>query len=170
MNRLKVGIVTLLLIAFFGSGVASAEVAIGVGYQGIFVSEFLHGASVRAWMDNKWAGELSILQSSVDGGGFDTDMWFLGGKVLYAPIIRENSQFYVGIGGGWGNVDGDVTGDIDAWVVGPLFGAEYRFDEIPSLGFNWEVGYDFANFDGGGSSDIDLNGISISMGVHYRLN
>ncbi len=109
----------------------------------------------------------------MDAGALgDADMWFLGGKALYAPVIHENSQFYVGVGGGWGNIDGALSGfgsgDVDAWVVGPLFGAEYRFQGLPNLGFNWEVGYQFANLDAG-EMDVDLNGISISLGVHYRL-
>jgi hypothetical protein len=163
--------VSLLLLVGLSS-VATAETAISVGYQGMFVSDFLNGASVRAWMDNKWALEGSVLQNSVDAGGAgDADLWFLGGKVLYAPIIKENSQFYVGLAGGWGNLDGSLLGtnDVDAWTVGPLFGAEYRFQGLPDLGFNWEVGYQFASFDTGGT-DIDLNGIAVSLGVHYRLN
>ncbi len=171
MNRLCVGMVTLLLVAFLSSSVATAETAIGVGYQGIFISDLLHGASVRAWFDNKWAVEGSVLQASVDAGDLaDLDMWFMGGKVLYAPIVHENSQFYVGLAGGWGSLDAGDMGDADAWVLGPLFGAEYRFQGLPNLGFNWEVGYQFASIDADGGDDIDLNGLSVSLGVHYRLN
>jgi hypothetical protein len=170
MKRLSMGAVTLLLLVSLSSSVATAETTIGVGYEGLFVSEFLHGASVRAWMDNTWALEGNVLQASVDAGTLaDVDMWFLGGKVLYAPIIRENSQFYVGVGGGWGNLDMGTGGDVDAWVLGPLFGAEYRFQGLPDLGFNWEVGYQFANIDAGGGTDVDINGISVALGVHYYL-
>lgn len=173
MNRLKVGMVALLLTAFLGSGVASAEVAVGVGYQGLYAGEFLNGASVRAWMDSKWAVEGDIFQANIDVGNTSTDIWFLGGKALYAPIIRENSQFYVGLSAGYGKLGASdvLDNDVDGWIVGPLFGAEYRFQGLPNLGFNWEVGYNFASIDfGDGAPDVDLNGVTISLGAHYRLN
>ncbi len=53
MRRLLVGVVASLLLVSLGGSVATAETSIGVGYQGMFVSDLLHGASVRAWFDNK---------------------------------------------------------------------------------------------------------------------
>ncbi len=171
MKRLCIGAVTLLLLAFLGSSVATAQTTIGVGYQAMFIGDFLQGASVRGWFDNKWGLEGNVMYASVDAGsGTDADMYFLAGKVMYAPIIRENSQFYVGFGGGFGSIDDNLLGygDLDTWVAGPLFGAEYRFQGLPDLGFNWEVGYQFANMDASGG-DVDLNGITVSLGVHYNL-
>jgi hypothetical protein len=178
MKRLCMGAVMLLLLAFFGSSVATAETTIGVGYQAMFVQEFLQGASARGWFDNKWGLEGNIMYTSmgvnVDGVGeiANADMWFLAGKLMYAPVIRENSQFYVGVGGGWGKLEAGITdlesGDLDVWTVGPLFGAEYRFQGLPDMGFNWEVGYQFANLSAEGI-DLDLNGITVSLGVHYYL-
>jgi len=170
MNRLNMGALTLLLVVLSGSGVAMAETSIGVGYQAMFLDDFIHGASVRAWFDNKWGVEGNIMQASVDTGYSDSDAWLLTGKVMYCPIIRENSQFYVGFEGGFGEVDDNIymyTGDNDVVTYGPLFGAEYRFQGLPELGFNWEVGYRFTDFDNDGN-DGDLNGIGISLGVHYR--
>ncbi len=170
MNRLYVGAIALLLLASFGSSVATAETAIGVGYQAMFLEDFIQGASIRAWFDNQWGVEGNIMQASVDMGDEDADAYLLAGKVMYCPIIRENSQFYVGFEGGFGQIDDSImdTGDTDVLTYGPLFGAEYRFQGLPDLGFNWEVGYRFSNFDND-DEDTDLNGVSVCLGVHYRL-
>jgi hypothetical protein len=171
MNRRYVGAVTLLVVVLSGSGIARAETSIGVGYEAMFLGDFLQGASVRAWFDNKWGVEGNLMQASVDTGYSDSDAWLLAGKVMYCPIVRENSQFYVGFEGGFGQVDDNIimySGDNDVVTYGPLFGAEYRFQGLPELGFNWEVGYRFTTFDNE-YYDIDLNGVFICLGVHYSL-
>lgn len=197
MKRFCMGAAALLLVSLAGS-VATAEVNVGAGYQAMFLGEFLQGASVRAWVDNKWGFEGNIMQASMDVDvdvtdysdpndnyetGADGDLFFLSGKVMYAPIIKENSQFYVGfeLGYGQANLDVDylVGADLEADVLafGPLFGAEYRFQGIPELGFNWEVGYRFGDASGdgetnGGKTDLDLSlsGITVCLGVHYYFN
>jgi len=194
MKRLCMGAAALLLVSL-ASSVATAEVSVGAGYQAMFLGEFFQGASVRAWVDSKWGFEGNIMQANMDLDvesvdyddpndryevGVDGDLFFFSGKVMYAPIIKENSQFYVGfeLGYGQANLDADVlTGadlEADALAFGPLFGVEYRFQGLPELGFNWEVGYRFGDISGDGDSnsgkmdlDASLSGITVCMGVHY---
>ncbi len=90
------------------------------------------------------------------------------GKVLYSPIVKDNRQFYIGLEAGYGELESSE--DVDLTLVGPLFGAEYRFEELPELGFCWEVGYRFTSMDGEDGDDADLDGISISLGLHYSFN
>ena len=89
-------------------------------------------------------GEMGI---DTPGGDTDADIWLLDAQVMYAPIVKENSRFYMGLNLGYGQYDVDVAGfgdmDDSFWMVGPLIGAEYCFQGLPELGFNWEVSYDF---------------------------
>ena len=103
----------------------------------------------------------------MDYGHDDYDVFLLAGKLLYAPIVKENSEFYVGFEGGYGELDYEE--DLDIMFFGPLFGAEYRFQGLPELGFCWEVGYRFSEFDGD-DGDADMDGIAVSLGVHYYFN
>jgi len=196
MKKFCLGAAALLLLVSLGSSVATAEVDIGAGYQAMFLGEFFQGASVRAWIDKKWGLEGNLMQASMDVDvdmtsyydpndyvkmGADGDLYFLSGKIMYAPIIRENSQFYVGFELGYGkaSLDFDVSSigvDLDADVLafGPLFGVEYRFQGLPELGFNWEVGYRFGDADGDvdtpiGKANLDasISGITVCLGVHY---
>jgi hypothetical protein len=45
---------------------------------------------------------------------------------------------------------------------------EYNFQELPELGFNREFAYDFLSMDAD-DEELDLNGIHVTMGVHYRF-
>jgi hypothetical protein len=195
MKKLGIGAVAVLLWVSVGSGVATAEVTVGAGYQAMFLGDFFQGASVRAWVDDKWGFEGNIQQANLDLDvdtvdlddpndrytfGADGDLYFLSGKIIYAPIIKENSKFYFGFEVGYGEASLDVgTADLDAdvFAFGPLFGAEYRFQEIPELGFNWEVGYRFGEATGSGATsstkmdlDASISGITVCLGVHYYFN
>ncbi len=195
MKKLGVGAAAVLLLVSLGSSVASAEVTWGAGYQAMFLGELLQGASIRAWVDDKWGIEGNIMAGQLDVDvettdyddpnynsemGGDGDLYVFSGKVMYAPVVKENSKFYFGFEVGYGTLDLDVdytssiSMDGDVWAFGPLFGAEYRFQEMPELGFNWEVGYRFgsASADGKGSTgeadlDLDISGITVCLGVHY---
>ncbi|MBS3756184.1 MAG: hypothetical protein KGY56_10855 [Desulfobacterales bacterium] len=58
--------------------------------------------------------------------------------------------------------------DLDLLKYGLLIGTEYSFQGLPELGFNWEVGYKFNTLDTDEYDlELDLNGISVSLGVHY---
>lgn len=182
----KCAVVTGMLLAMVLGSTAVADTTVGAGYQAMFLGEFFQGASLRAWMNDKWLLEGNISQSSLDADlerdgdriSGDADLWLLSGKVAYAPIVRENSRFYIGVELGYGKADFDIAhtaydGDMDMFTVGPMFGVEYRFTELPELGFNWEVGYRFTNVDGDiGEADLDadIDGIVISLGVHYYFN
>jgi hypothetical protein len=163
-----------ILLSVLPVGVLAAESSdlaternIGIGYEGMFLGEFLQGVSARGWL-GKLGLEGDLWQASVDVGPYDVDAWVLSGKVLYAPIVREHTKFYVGFEGGWATMDLGYGDDLDGTTFGPLFGAEYRFQELPELGFNWEVGYRWTSLSPSGyDEDFDLNGISITLGVHY---
>ncbi|MBP7053367.1 MAG: hypothetical protein KBE65_20350 [Phycisphaerae bacterium] len=195
MKKLGIGAVAVLLWVSVGSGVATAEVTVGAGYQAMFLGDFFQGASVRAWVNDNWGFEGNIQQANLDLDvdtvdlddpndrftfGADGDLYFLSGKIIYAPIIKENSKFYFGFEVGYGEASLDVgTADLDAdvFAFGPLFGAEYRFQEIPELGFNWEVGYRFGEANGSGDTsstkmdlDASISGITVCLGVHYYFN
>ncbi|OHB66754.1 MAG: hypothetical protein A2Y76_02590 [Planctomycetes bacterium RBG_13_60_9] len=182
--------VLLALLAFSSSATAAdsedlaTEKTIGIGYEGMFLGEFLQGASVRGWL-GKVGLEANVWQSDVgvkigDLPSVDVSAFVLTGKIMYAPIVREHTKFYLGLQAGLGSIDlptgtlGDIADadipdtSIDVFVFGPLFGVEYRFQELPELGFNWEVGYSFSSLDMDiVDPSVDLNGISITLGVHY---
>jgi hypothetical protein len=177
MERRYSGVAALLLLALFPVGLLAAdngsdlatEKNIGIGYEGMLIGEFLQGVSVRGWW-GRWGAEGNAMQASVDfGDDDDVSAWMLTSKIMFAPLVREHSKFYVGLEGGWGNVDAGTYGDdLDTWIIGPLFGAEYRFQELPELGFNWEVGYRWTSLNAADDDDdIDLSGIFIVLGVHY---
>lgn len=187
MKKLCMGAAAVLVLMSLGSSVASAEVTWGAGYQAMYLGELFQGASIRAWLDNsKWGFEGNIQQATLDididtgsnSYGGDGDLWFIDGKVMYAAIQKENSQFYFGFELGYGQADfgidhSDTDLDADILAFGPLFGAEYRFQEMPELGFNWEVGYRFSDVSGDvEDSDLDsgISGITVCLGVHYYFN
>lgn len=144
--------------------VNAEENKIGAGYQGVFIGNFLQGVSARGWLNNVGL-EGNIFQASVDIDGADTNLFLLTAKGMFAPIVRQNSKFYVGLEAGLGIIDTDDK-DGNIAVFGPLFGVEYNFQGLPELGFNWDVGYKLNNFEYD-NVDIDLSGVSVSFGVHY---
>jgi hypothetical protein len=178
MKRHSLWIFALIVAMAFGIGAASAQ-EVSVGYQGLIGqgTNYLNGLSVRGWTDQiGYQGAIFYGQAGVDTplGDVDADLWVLNGQVMYAPIVKENSKFYVGLDlgyGGW-EVDPSTSPSMDDnfWMVGPLLGAEYNLPGLPELGFNWEVSYEFLNVDvDDANTDIDLSGINVTAGVHYKF-
>ena len=169
-KRISVIVVLVAMMALPVSNVKAADTKIGVGYEGMLLGNFLNGASVRGWWGNIGAeGNLWYGQVGLDDLGLgDMSLMLIGGKVVWAPIVHTNSKLYVGAGVGWGQLSNDVG--VDILMYGPLFGAEYNFQEIPEMGFNWELGYMFNAFSiDDYDLDVGLNGLFMSVGVHYYI-
>ncbi|NTW56647.1 MAG: hypothetical protein HGB20_06345 [Chlorobiaceae bacterium] len=170
------------LAVMLGAGTASAQDGkIGLGYQGIIAGDFLNGVSARYWFDKNWGAELNVFYGTA-GLDFDNthagdaDLLLGTAKVLYAPVVKATSKFYVGIEGGLGSVGGDnpLTDNVDIslWTISPLFGVEYSFSDIPELGLNFEVGYKFHHVNAdtpGPEIDVNVDGTFVSLGAHYYL-
>jgi hypothetical protein len=148
---------------------------IGVGYQGVVLGDLLNGVAVRGTpAPIGWQVELVQGMAEIDPGGgtLEVDALVLKGKGYYALIERANSAFYVGASLGYWTAEICSPGpeaDIDGWSIAPLMGAEWNFAELPELGINFEVSYEFDMLedDAGGTTDIDLYGITVSTGVTY---
>ena len=174
---------------------AQAEVAaetIGLGYQGMFAGNIMQGASGRYWLNDNIGLEGNLFHMYFEG---DTPAPGASGSIhivsfmakgMYAPIVKDNSRFYVGVEFGYArailsdslkNQTGAATPlkDPNILIGGPLMGAEYHFQGLPELGFNFEVGYLFnyasAKIDNIGAGDDTINGsllgILVAFGVHY---
>lgn len=169
------------LAVMLGAGTASAQDGkIGLGYQGIFAGDILNGVSARYWIDKNWGAELNLFYGTIgaDANGVDegnVDLLLGTAKVMYAPVVKANSKFYVGIEGGLGSVGGDWIPDavdVSIWTLAPLMGVEYSFSDIPELGLNFEVGYKMHNVGvdwPGTELDVHINGTFVSLGAHYYL-
>lgn len=157
---------------------------LSLGYEGIFAGNILQGVSSRYWFNNNVGGELNFyygrLGLDIENSGIDdahASLLMGSAKVLYAPVVKAHSRFYVGLEGGIGNVgvenkDADVLpGDVSVYTVSPLIGSELHLAEIPELGLNWEVGYRFQtiNWDNDlvGNADLKLDGTFVTVGAHY---
>ena len=165
-------VVVFAIVLSLVANVNAGESKIGFGYQAMILEEeglenILQGVSVRGWIEEiGWEG--NIFRNSYDEEhGYEADLWLLTGKAMFATVVHENSKFYVGFELGFGelDVDNDVDEDYDVLIFGPLFGAEYNLHGLPELGFHWEVGYKFANFDN--DIEVDIDGVQIALGVHY---
>ncbi len=178
MKKNSLWIFALIAAMALCVGTATAQ-EVSVGYQGLIGqgTNFLNGLSVRGWTDQiGYEGTIFYGQAGVDTdfGDIDADMWVLDAQVMYAPIVKDNSKFYVGLDlgyGGW-EIDPQGTSSIDDnfWMIGPLLGAEYNFPGLPELGFNWEVSYEFLSVDiDDAYTDLDLSGVNVTAGVHYRF-
>jgi len=179
-----VGLVALALA--FGAGTASAAPnaeKFGLGYQGVVAGSFLQGVSGRYWFNDKVAGEVNLFYGTIgvdaSAGGFDShlgdaDLLLATAKVLYAPVVKANSRFYVGLEGGLGSIGLNVDSgfplglsNTSAWTLEPLFGAEFYLSEIPELGFNFEVGYKFHHVNFEDAIDVNIDGTTVALGAHY---
>jgi hypothetical protein len=174
MKKYSTVIFALVMALAFGIGTACAQ-EVSVGYQGLLGQgdTILNGISVRGWTDQiGYEGTFFYGQVGVDGPGFDADAdaWILDGQVMYAPIIKENSKFYLGLDGGYGQYDvEDIAGvDDDFWMITPLLGSEFNIPGLSELGFNFEVGYTWLSMDAD-DYDLDLSGVSVTAGAHYRF-
>ena len=144
---------------------------IGVGYQGMVASDYLNGISVRGWIGNNFGLEASVFYGSIDadvngyGNVTDSDMTLFEAKAMYAFLVKQNSRFYVGAKGGVGKLDYDIDDDT-VWTCGAFVGSEWNFQGIPELGFNFDVGYNYIDYDDD-HVDIKLDGIAATFGIHY---
>jgi hypothetical protein len=192
MKKVYLGVTALLLLfALSSSAVAADEkdlpskITVGVGYEGMFLGNYLQSLSVRGWV-NRFGIEADIWQANanldldIPVGDTDVSIWLLSGKFMFAPIVRDRSKFYVGIEGGFGFLDIDIdqgatdlSPSVTALTGGPMIGAEFYLQGIPEVGFNFEVGYRFSTLsvdtdlginDG---ADVGLNGIWVTLGAHY---
>jgi hypothetical protein len=153
---------------------------IGVGYQGIFMDDMImNGVAIRG-TPAPIGWQIELAQGDLDDDSYGSaDFLVLKGKAYYALIERQNSVFYTGASIGYwmaeDHPDADWKIETDGWSIAPLIGAEWSFSELPELGFNFEVSYEFnslefddddpgANPDSG---DIDISGINVSTGVTY---
>ncbi|AKJ65110.1 hypothetical protein [Kiritimatiella glycovorans] len=147
----------------------------GIGYQGQYAGEFLSHASLRMrpmpiggqLMLGHWSGDFSDVNIG------EGDLYSITGKILYSLVENNYSDFYVGAELGYWDLDAEQGGndlDADDWLYGPLMGAEWFFSENSQVGFNFEVAYMFNDIEvdtPGGSADVDLDGVNVTMGIHY---
>lgn len=139
---------------------------IGVGYQGIFVGNFISGLSLR-YAPSPIGGQLEIGEGALDVDGLDVELLMLKGKFYYTLIQRENSAFYLGTSLGYYMIDMGGA-EVSGWSIAPLLGSEYRFQGLPELGVNFEVSYEFNEWEVDNANvDISLRGIGISTGINY---
>lgn len=178
----------VLLALLCGSGTAFASdktdegcntKKFSLGYQGVIAGDFMQGLSSRYWFNDNFGGELNMSYANIsaDYGSDEVtigDLFIAEIKLLYSPVVNENSRFYVGIEGGLGSVGGDIVDDMDAdvtiYTINPLIGTEFRFSEIPDICFNWEVGYKWHGVKADGDGDdvsFNLDGTFVTVGAHY---
>ncbi len=180
MKKGKAVVLAALALAL-GAGTASAAPNAGkfsLGYQGVVAGNFLQGISGRYWFDEKVAGEVNLFYGTVGVDVSpvhlgDADLFLATAKVLYAPVVKANSRFYVGLEGGLGSIglntvipNANLT-NTSVWTVEPLVGAEFNFTEIPELGFNFEVGYKWHHVNFEDSADLNIDGTTVAIGAHY---
>ena len=172
MKIARILIIALLALMFIGLGSANAQMS--VGYQGMIGSgsNMLNGISFRGWSDDI-GYEGTFFYGDMDSddlGNLDASIWIFDIQAMYTVIKNENSKFYVGLNGiygGWDIEAGSAYDDDDYfWGGGPLIGAQFSFQGIPEVLFNWEVGYDFIDTD---DLDLTISGINTTMGIHYAF-
>lgn len=178
------GILTVMFsgLLFMGSAMAADQPQkrdweIGAGYQGMWMGSFLNGISARSWIKGQYGIEGNFFYGGIDAEiasmNQDADLYVGEIKLMYAPIVRDYSKFYGGIVASYGSFD--LKGDMydyrdDIYGLGLVFGSEFRFQEIPELGFNFDVGYRHYFFDDkiyGDDIDLDIKGINATFGIHY---
>lgn len=130
-----------------GEGKFRLPFEVGVGYQALLINEYANGLSVRCWFTPRLGLQASLHHYRSERRAdflenIGVNGYFTAAKLFYAPIVRENSKFYLGVEGGYGYERPRGMGnDFSFWAVSPLFGAEYHFKGLPEIGFNFEVGY-----------------------------
>jgi len=158
---------------------------VGVGYQGILWGNILNGVSVRGWIGPNIGLEGNVFYghaaASYDDGSSSEDigdgsLWMVNAKFMYAFIVRANSKFYAGGQFTYGqlkvNPEGDESFISKIYSPGIFAGAEWCFPQLPELGFNFELGYNYLYNTSGtdnssGSFDIKMHGMNLGAGVHY---
>lgn len=169
--------VICIAVAVAHSGMGEEEVnnsvfdqvgKLGVGYQGTFMGDLIGGVSVR-YAPTPIGGQIEFAEGGIKADDIKlVDAFMLKGKLYYSLIQRQNSAFYLGVSAAWYKAELiDDNMDLDGWSIAPLMGAEYRFSELPELGLNFEVSYEFNKFCADDYVDIELRGIGISTGIVY---
>jgi len=160
--------------AFAAEGPNTGKV--GVGPQYVDFGWWVPGFSARVWATNEFGVEGNIFYGTSEDewfGEVDEEETVLGSlKLMYAPIVKENSRFYVGLEGGLGNEsytrNGVQEDDVDYYLVKPLIGTEFNFSEFEEVGFNFEVGYAFTGYEDDFEADKeDESYVSVGLGAHY---
>jgi len=176
-----VAVVATVICLCAAPSFAADNYKIGVGYQGLIAGNILNGASVRGWFGPNTAigGEFNVFYGaakiSQDGAPNDlsASLWLVELKPMYAFIVRENSRFYAGLKGAYGQYKAEQTGSMDGkfWMGGALVGAEWNFPSLKEVGFNFEVGYNYVSdknsSDGSPDVNIKLHGINVGAGIKY---
>ena len=186
-------IAMLMVFVSVGSVFAAEEAGknfiankVGVGYQGMVAGSFLNGISVRGWINDKigleGTGFYGKIDADVEVGGYGTsgmkaDLWMIEAKAMYAFIVRNYSKFYVGGKIGYGQI-GMTDSPMDGtsfYVPGVFVGSEFSFPQLPEVGFNFDVGYQWLRYDNNISyddteymfMDLDMTGVNVTFGIHY---
>lgn len=173
---LCIAIATLISVSLVHAEDNDEPGNIGIGYQGIYWhgyngSDSMNAVSVRM-APKPIGGQVTFGQMRyVPDGDFvdEEQFWSIQGKVFYALIDREYSDFYVGGRLGY-YLDEPGDAETEAWTFAPLFGAEWRWKEAPEIGVNFEVAYDYIiaeEEDPGWDGDFWSKGIDVSLGIHY---
>lgn len=150
------------------------------GFQGVILGNYLNGVSVRQWTGNKfgWEGNLLYGNIKASAGSMDLkgDMTALEAKGMYALVEKTNSKMYVGAKVAYGHYKLEEGGDSlingNLWQPGVLAGAEWCIPQLPEIGFNFEVGYNFTKTKptvAGTEVDLKLHGTNVTFGVHYNF-
>ena len=188
-------ILCITLMALMAVAIAHAEGEdepgnFGLGYQGIVLNgdsgPGLMNAIALRWAPQPIGGSLSLGQfastAEVSGGSQEdtTTAWALQGKILWTLIDRANSDFYVGGLLGMAYYEDERTGsgndykrEYASFIFGVLGGVEWRFAELPEIGFNFELGYNFEteeyedNANVSDNLDTLFSGTSVTMGATY---
>ena len=152
---------------------------VGFGYQGIVAGNLLNGVSVRGWIGNNFGLEGNVFYGNATispEGSSDMSAYVALGeaKLMYAFLVRPNSRFYAGAKFAYGHLDVSADSDTvakgDMYIPGVLLGAEWCFPQLPEVGFNFEVGYDYMLnklSSGGDDVDVKLHGMNVGFGIHY---
>lgn len=188
MTKTKLGYLTaaIALGGAMASTSAMAEPKLGVGFHGLIGGSTLAGAEGRYWMDDQIGAAVNVAYGTVEvdpdapgSSTTETDLTSVGVKGLYALQNNANSRMYAALELGYFELDdeniiyGSSGGTLDGYSVMPAFGTEFNLSGLPEIGFKWEVGYRYMSAesdpDGGDNTDIDLQGINVTLGATYYL-
>lgn len=165
--------------------VANEPGKFGIGYQSVFLGEGMTMNQIALrWAPQPIGGALVIGQmgsySEDDPKTYELTRseLTLQGKFFYSLIERQNSDFYIGglLGLGYYEYEdksggSTYTDEETSFILGFLAGVEWRFSELPELGFNFELGYnlEFMNEESSGTTPLDsvFSGTSVSLGATY---
>ena len=187
---LCLAMMTLMAVAITHAEGENAPGRLGIGYQGALYGEgYTMNQIALRFAPQPFGGALVIGQmgsseeSKQDGvktSERDSSHLTVQGKFFWTLIDRPNSDFYVGalVGLGYstyeytptggGNVSEDTTTE---FILGGLAGVEWRFTELPEIGFNFELGYNlaFENDEEKNSSYSDYEDDSVFGGTYVSL-